>query len=82
MSFTLKLIILISIAAVIARLLSRSTNNWAISLQKYYIAQSIKMSGHPNGWNEKWKLTLFKALIIFAGAMAILGAYVLLFTER
>lgn len=70
-----------AVAAVVALfLLARNTGKWARSLQRYYIAQSNKMSGNNGGWDEPWKLMLFKALVIFFGLMAILGVYVAVFS--
>ena len=62
--------------------LSQNTGKRASSLQKYYIDQSNKMSGDSGGWDEPWKLQLFKALVIFFGLMAILGIYVLVFSAQ
>lgn len=75
-------IILVAIAAiVVVFLLVKNTAKWARSLQRYYIAQSNKMSGDNGGWDEPWRLTLFKALVVFFGLMAILGVYVVVFSS-
>ena len=82
MDMTLKIVI-VAVAAVIALfLLIRNTGKWARSLQRYYIAQSNKMSGNNGGWDEPWRLMLFKALVIFFGLMAVLGAYVVVFSQQ
>ena len=78
----LKIIIVAIAAVVVLVLLFQKTGKWARSLQKYYVAQSNKMSGNNGGWDEPWKLTLFKALVIFFGLMAILGVYVVVFSAQ
>jgi hypothetical protein len=40
------------------------------------------MSGHNGGWDEPWRLKLFKALVIFFGLMAVLGVYVVVFSVQ
>jgi hypothetical protein len=76
-------ILLVAIAAVIVLfLLVKNTAKWARSLQRYYIVQSNKMSGNNGGWDAPWRLILFKALVIFFGLMAILGAYVIVFSSQ
>lgn len=75
-----KIVVVAVVAVIVLVLLYKNTSNWARSLQKYYIAQSNKMSGNNGGWDEPWKLTLFKALVIFFGLMAILGVYVAVFS--
>jgi hypothetical protein len=69
-------------AVVIVSLLYRNTAKWADLLRQYYIAQSNKTYGNSDGWDEPWRLTLFKALVIFFGLMAILGVYVLVFSQQ
>jgi hypothetical protein len=69
-------------ATVVLILLTRNTGKWAQSLQRYYIAQSHKISGDSGGWDEPWRLTLFKALVVFFGLMAILGVYVVVFSGK
>jgi hypothetical protein len=75
-----KIVMVVITAIVVLVLLTRNTNKWARSLQAYYIAQSQKISGDSGGWDEPWRLTLFKALVVFFGLMAILGAYVVVFS--
>jgi hypothetical protein len=62
-------------------LLARNTNRWARSLQQYYIGEANKLYGNSAGWDRPWRLFLFKALVIFFGLMAILGAYVVIFSH-
>ena len=78
---TLKIIVVALAAVIILLLLIKSTAKWSRSLQRYYIGQSTKMSGDSGGWDEPWRLTLFKALVIFFGLMAILGVYVVVFSQ-
>ena len=61
-------------------LLARNTGKLARSLQRYYIAQSNKISGDSGGWDEPWRLILFKMLVVFFGLMAVLGVYVVVFS--
>jgi hypothetical protein len=70
------------IGAIVVILLMKNTGKWARSLQKYYIAQSSGLSGNSGGWDEPWRLSLFKALVIFFGLMAVLGVYVLVFSQQ
>lgn len=76
MNMTLKIIVVAVAAVITLFLLVRNTEKWARSLQGYYVAQSNKMLGDNGGWDESWRLMLFKALVIFFGLMAILGVYV------
>jgi hypothetical protein len=75
----LKVLIVAIAALIVLIVLVRSTGKWARSLQRYYIAQSNKLSGNSGGWDEPWRLTLFKALVIFFGLMVVLGVYVIVF---
>ena len=43
------------------------------------IERTFRQSG---GWDEPWRLTLFKALVIFFGLMAVLGIYVLVLSQQ
>jgi hypothetical protein len=71
----------VAIAGVITFwLLLQNTGKWAACLQKYYIGQANKLYGNSGGWDEPWRLLLFKALVIFFGLMAVLGIYVLVFS--
>jgi hypothetical protein len=72
----LKVLITAIAAVAVLVILVRSTGKWAHSLQEYYIRQSNKLYGHSGGWDKPWRLTLFKALVVFFGLMAILGVYV------
>ena len=81
MDMTLKIAVVAIAGIIVLFLLVRNTGKWAQSLQKYYIAQSNKMSGNNGGWDESWKLMLFKALVVFFGLMAILGVYVAVFSQ-
>ena len=78
---TLKIILVAIAAIIILLLLVKNTAKWARSLQRYYIGQSTKMSGDSGGWDEPWRLMLFKALVIFFGLMASLGVYVVVFSQ-
>ena len=78
----LKVALVVVIGAVVVILLMKNTGKWALSLQKYYIAQSSGLSGNSGGWDEPWRLSLFKALVIFFGLMAVLGVYVLVFSQQ
>ncbi len=77
---TLKIIMMAMAIAILLFLVVRNTEKWARSLQRYYLAQSNKLSGNGGGWDEPSRLTLFKALVIFFGLMAILGVYVVVFS--
>ena len=76
----LKVLIVVIAAVVVLVILAPNAGKWARSLQEYYIAQSKKLYGHVGGWDEPWRLTLFKALVVFFGLMAILGVYVVVFS--
>ena len=78
----LKVASVIVIGALVVILLMKNTGKWARSLQKYYIAQSSGLSGNSGGWDEPWRLSLFKALVIFFGLMGVLGVYVLVFSQQ
>ena len=78
----LKIALVIVIGAIVVILLMKNTEKWALSLQKYYIAQSNKLSGNSGGWDEPWRLSLFKALVFFFGLMAILGVYGVVFSSQ
>jgi hypothetical protein len=78
----LKVAFVVVIGAIVVILLMKNRGKWARSLQKYYIAQSNGLSGFSGGWDEPWRLSLFKALVIFFGLMAVLGVYVLVFSQR
>ena len=82
MDIALKIVIVAIAAVIVLSLLIRNTEKWALSLQKYYIAQSNKLYGNNGGWDEPWRLTLFKALTVFFGLMAILGIYVAVFSYQ
>ena len=82
MAMALKVIVVSIAAVLILAILSRNSSKWALSLQRYYITQSNKMSGNNGGWDEPWRLALFKALVIFFGLMAILGVYVIVFSVQ
>jgi hypothetical protein len=77
---TLKILIVAIAAAIVLFLLALNTGKWALSLQRYYIAQANKMSGNSDGWDEPWRLLLFKVLVVFFGLVAILGIYVIVFS--
>ena len=79
---TIKILVMAITGVIVLFLLVRHTGEWARSLQKYYIAQSNKLSGDNGGWDKPWRLTLFKALVIFFGLMAILGVYGLVFSSQ
>jgi hypothetical protein len=81
MDIMLKVITVAIAGIIVLFLLTRNTGKWARSLQKYYVAQSNKMSGESGGWDQPWRLALFKALVLFFGLMAILGVYVVLFSQ-
>lgn len=77
----LKTLVTVVSAIVVLFLLYRNTEKWALSLQRYYITQSNKLYGNNGGWDQPWRLLLFKALVIFFGLMAILGVYVVVFSQ-
>ena len=75
-------IIVTAIAAVaVVVLLIHNTGNWARSLQRYYVTQSVRWYGDSGGWGQPWILTLFKVIVIFFGLTAILGIYVAVFSQ-
>ena len=78
----LKVALVVVIGAIVVILLMKNTGKWARSLQKYYTAQSNGLSGNSGGLDEPWRLSLFKALVVFFGLMAILGVYVLVFSQQ
>jgi hypothetical protein len=82
MAMIYKIVMVAITAIVVLVLLTRNTSKWARSLQGYYIAQSHKISGDSGGWDESWRLTLFKALVVFFGLMVILGVHVVVFSLR
>ena len=77
---TLKIMIVATGGVVAAFLLTRNTDRWARSLQSFDLAQSTKMSGNSGGWDDPWRLIVFKALVVFFGVMAVLGVYVAVFS--
>jgi hypothetical protein len=77
-----KITIVAAAAITVLMSLYRNTGKWAHSLQQYYIAQSNRLSGNSGGWDEPWRLSLFKVLVIFFALMAILGVYVLVFSSQ
>ncbi len=76
-----KIIIVALSAVAVIFLLVRYTNSWARALQASYVQQAIKLFGNVDGWDEKWRLNLFRVSIIFFGLMLILGVYVFTFTS-
>ena len=68
------------VGMIVIALLARNTNRWARSLQQYYIAQANRLYGNDAGWNQPWRYLLFKALVVFFGSMAILAAYIVIFS--
>jgi len=78
----LKILAVVIAAVVILFLVFLNINKWATSLQKYYIAQSNKLQGNNGGWDEPWRIILFKVMICFFGLMAVLGVYVAVFSQQ
>ena len=64
-----RLVIVLVAAAIVVYLLMQNTGKWALSLQEYYVTQSNKLWGNSGGWDEHWRLSLFKALVIFSKLM-------------
>jgi hypothetical protein len=76
----LKIIIIAIVAVIVLALLVKNTQKWSRSLQNYYVTQSNQLYGNSGGWDKPWRLKLFNALVIFFGLMAILAAYVAVFS--
>jgi hypothetical protein len=77
----LKIILVVMVAVIVSVLLVKNTGRWSRSLQRYYIDQSNRLHGNSAGWDSPSRLTLFKALVIFFGLMAILAVYVAVFSQ-
>lgn len=56
--------------------LIKNTGKWASRIQQYYIRHDKNNLG---SWEEPWILTLFKAMVIFAGFMFLVFVFSFLF---
>ena len=56
-----------------------NSHEWASRIQMLYVKQANRMYGNNKGWDQPWRPTLFRAVVIFLGFLLIIVAYPIIF---
>ena len=78
--FMFKVVAFVIFAVIVLIGLFKNTSNWSERFHKYMLAQTKKVFGSGEGWDEPWGRYLSMAMVIFFSLMFIMLIYVAIFS--
>lgn len=76
---TLKILLLGLVTVLILYVFIKNINSWAKIFREYMLRQAYVVFRNGNGWEKPWAAVFSKIIIIFFGAMLIVGFFAFLF---